>query len=112
MKFPTPTEIIRGDQAEARTCNVDLPKSRINILGDKQNTLSRKAMLKRPIIRENHRKKPIGDHVSFDKKEAGPYPYPRILIVLMSMARVTILKVLVDTESALNILFNSTLKWT
>lgn len=100
MKFPTlyAIEIIRGDQAEARTCNIDLPKPRINILGDKLNTLSREAMLKRSIIidlskiaiREKHSKKPKDDHPSFDEKEANPHPYPEVLIVLMPMAGVNI----------------------
>lgn len=38
-------------------------------------------------------------------------PYPGVLVILISIAKVIIPKVLVDTESALNILYTSTLKW-
>lgn len=39
MKFPTPYGIgvIHGDQAEARACNVDLPRPHIRMLRDTKN---------------------------------------------------------------------------
>lgn len=93
MKFPTPYEtgIMREDQAEARACNVDLPKPQVNMLNNRQDVRAREARLKRHIvtnlskisITKIHLKKHKDDQLSFNKKEAEPHPYPRVLIILV-----------------------------
>lgn len=62
-------------------------------------------------ITKKHHKKTTDDCISFDEEETDLQPYLGVLIVLMPVAGVTIPRVLVDTGSALNILFTNTLKW-
>lgn len=110
---------MHGDQAEARTCNVDLTKPHIHMLGNGQNVRAREVRLKRPIvadlsengITEKHRRKSMDDHLTFEDKEADQDPYPKVLVISVPIAEVNIPKILVDTESTLNILYTSTLKW-
>lgn len=59
---------------------------------------------------EKHRRKPKDVYVSLDDKEKDQNPYPRVLVILVCIAKVAIPKVLVDTRSALNIFYTSTLK--
>ncbi|XP_022851918.1 uncharacterized protein LOC111373595 [Olea europaea var. sylvestris] len=56
-------------------------------------------------------KRPRDYQLSFNQKEADPHPYTGVLVISLPIAEVTIPKILVDTGSALNILFNNTLKW-
>lgn len=62
-------------------------------------------------IFEKHRRQSLDDQVSFNDEKAYPNPYPRVLVFTISIARVTIPKILVDTGSTLNILYAITLKW-
>lgn len=89
------------------------------MLGSEENVRARETRLKRPIVAdlskidvsEKHCRKPMDDHISFDDKETDPNHYLGALVILVSIAGVTIPNVLVDIESALNILYASTLKW-
>lgn len=47
----------------------------------------------------------------FKEKEADSNPYPGVLVVLVPISEVNIHKVLVNTGSSLNILYNNTLEW-
>lgn len=78
-----------------------------------------KARLKRPIvpdlseigITKKNLKKSTDEQLSFDEKETDPHLYPGVLVISLSVAGVTIPKILVDTRSTLNILFSNTLQW-
>lgn len=82
------------------------------MLGSEENVRARETRLKRPIVAdlskinvsEKHCRKPMDDHISFDDKETDPNHYLGALVILVSIAGVTIPNVLVDIESALNIL--------
>lgn len=52
----------------------------------------------------------MDDYVSFDDKEADLNPYPKVLDISLSIARVTMPKLLDDIGSALIILYASMLQ--
>lgn len=114
IKFASPygTEIVQRDQPKAGAYNVDLPKSQVNMLNDKQDARAKEARLKRPIIAdlskigitERHLKNLQMIRNPSTKKRLTPIPYSRVLIVIIP-------KVLVDVGSAINIFFANTFKW-
>lgn len=61
-------------------------------------------------ITEKSRQEARDDYILFDDKEADPNPYPGVVISISTVG-IVIPKVLVNIESALNILYTSTLKW-
>lgn len=121
MKFFTSYGVgrVHGNQAEASAYNVDLSQPQVCMMREEQNTGTREARLKRPIVADlteigitaKHRRRPLDDQLPFNDNKVDPNPYPGVLVVSVPMAEIIIPKVLVDIGSALNILFTNTLKW-
>lgn len=120
IKFPTPIGegIVRDDEVEARSYNVDLPRFCVKNFQESQLDRLEEGWLRKPFlavltkigITKKHCKRSEEDRLSFNKIEVDPYPYPGISVIAIPIAGASLPKVLVNKGSYLNILYVKTLK--